>query len=163
MWSVSTKSWPCVTASPPQQPETPARQNSEASAAAASDLDRSVYRLPAVRFLTRPDFFPMLQGNEVTGCFASVDDRRDATCRLYFCPNQAVIDSGLHSGCIFCHVTCSFQVPMVLCLAIFENIHLSQSKLVLANQVYDSQFLPWELVTKTVHVHYHYTWLPYAE
>ncbi|XP_070210809.1 E3 ubiquitin-protein ligase HECW2-like isoform X3 [Littorina saxatilis] len=49
----------------PQQPETPARQTSETAAAPPSDSDRSVYRLPAVRFLTRPDFFPMLQGNEV--------------------------------------------------------------------------------------------------
>ncbi|XP_076469581.1 E3 ubiquitin-protein ligase HECW2-like [Babylonia areolata] len=49
----------------PQQPETPPRQAGESLAVPPADTDRSVYRLPAVRFLTRPDFFPMLQGNEV--------------------------------------------------------------------------------------------------
>ncbi|KAK7508593.1 hypothetical protein BaRGS_00000159 [Batillaria attramentaria] len=37
----------------------------ESGASNSNDSERSVYRLPAVRFLTRPDFFPMLQGNEV--------------------------------------------------------------------------------------------------
>ncbi|KAL8567848.1 hypothetical protein ACOMHN_058970 [Nucella lapillus] len=55
----------CRAAASPQQPETPPRQSSETNPATPSDTDRSVYRLPAVRFLTRPDFFPMLQGNEV--------------------------------------------------------------------------------------------------
>ena len=30
--------------------------------------ERSVHKFPAVKFLTRPDFFPMLQANEVSIC-----------------------------------------------------------------------------------------------
>lgn len=50
-----------------------ANNQSDSSPSAASPperstterTERSVYKLPAVKFLTRPDFFPMLQANEV--------------------------------------------------------------------------------------------------
>lgn len=62
--SASASSTPPAAASSAHGTDTPPTSSSPADRGSERP-ERNIYKYPAVKFLTRPDFFPMLQANEV--------------------------------------------------------------------------------------------------